>query len=157
MSSKRSRESSAPGRARCGSRPTGTLKRRTWRSRSFSTTRTTSLRLLLDTHVLIWVITGELALRDEAQAAIEDPGALVAVSAVSAWEIEIKRASGKLDAPRDLPERVAEPRFVPLTISREPRVPAGKLPPHHRDPFDWMLIAQAQVEGLTIVTRDARF
>src|SRR5512133_2908710 len=91
MSSKRSRESSAPGRARCGSRPTGTLKRRTWRSRSCSTARTTSLRLLLDTHVLIWVLTAERALGEEAQAAIEDPQGLVAVSAVSAWEIEIKQ------------------------------------------------------------------
>jgi PIN domain nuclease of toxin-antitoxin system len=119
--------------------------------------RTTSLRLLLDTHALIWVLTGERALAENAQAAIEDPEGLVAVSTVSAWEIEAKRAIGKLDAPRDLPERVAEARFVPLAITLEHAVAAGKLPLHHRDPFDRMLIAQAQLEGLTIVTRDPRF
>ncbi len=96
-------------------------------------------------------------LGEETQAAIDDPDGFVAVSAVSALEIEIKRALGKLDAPRDLPERVAEARFVPMAITLEHGVAAGKLPLHHRDPFDRMLIAQAQVEGLTIVTRDPRF
>lgn len=81
----------------------------------------------------------------------------MAVSAVSAWEIEIKRATGKLDAPRDLPERLEESRFVPLPITVEHGVAAGQLALHHRDPFDRMLIAQAQLEGLTLVTRDQRF
>jgi PIN domain nuclease of toxin-antitoxin system len=119
--------------------------------------RTRSLRLLLDTHALLWLLTGEGPLSDEAQAAIDDPDQFVGVSAVSAWEIEIKRASGKLEAPRDLPKRLEQARFVPLSITVEHGVAAGKLPLHHRDPFDRMLIAQAQLEGLTIVTRDPRF
>lgn len=79
------------------------------------------------------------------------------MSAVSAWEIEIKRGSGKLDAPRDLPKRLEQAQFVPISITVEHAVAAGKLPFHHRDPFDRMLIAQAQLEGLTIVTRDSQF
>ena len=103
------------------------------------------------------MLAGDRALGREARAEIEDPEALVAVSAVSAWEIEIKRAIGKLDAPRDLPRRVAEARFEPLSVTLEHGVAAGKLPLHHRDPFDRMLVAQAQLEGLTIVTSDPRF
>jgi PIN domain nuclease of toxin-antitoxin system len=79
------------------------------------------------------------------------------VSAVSAWEIEIKRATGKLDAPRDLENQVSGARFIPLSITLQHGIAAGALPMHHRDPFDRMLIAQAQLEGLTIVTRDPRF
>jgi PIN domain nuclease of toxin-antitoxin system len=79
------------------------------------------------------------------------------VSAVSPWEIEIKRATGKLKAPHDLPKRLRELGFAPLSITVEHGVAAGMLPLHHRDPFDRMLIAQAQLEGLTIVTRDPRF
>lgn len=106
---------------------------------------------------MLWLLTGERRLNDEAQAVIDDPEQFVGVSAVSAWEIEIKRASGKLDAPRDLPRRIKEARFVPLPITVEHAVAAGKLSLHHRDPFDRMLIAQARLEGLTIVTRDPSF
>jgi PIN domain nuclease of toxin-antitoxin system len=119
--------------------------------------RKTSLRLLLDTHVLVWLLVNERRVRPEARAAIRDPDQVVAVSAVSAWEIEIKRATGKLDAPRDLTQRLEDLRFVPLPITVEHGIAAGQLPLHHRDPFDRMLIAQAQLEGLTIVTRDPRF
>lgn len=115
------------------------------------------MRLLLDTHALLWALTNDERLKSETRAAIESPEHVVAVSAVSAWEIEIKRATGKLDPPRDLPEQVERGRFVPLPITIEHAVAAGALPPHHRDPFDRMLIAQAQLEGLTIVTRDRRF
>jgi PIN domain nuclease of toxin-antitoxin system len=107
--------------------------------------------------VLVWLLTDERRVRPEARAAIRDPEQFVAVSAVTAWEIEIKRATGKLDAPRDLPERLEETRFFPLPITVEHGVAAGQLPLHHRDPFDRMLIAQAQLEGLTIVTRDPGF
>ena len=113
--------------------------------------------LLLDTHALIWILSEDPRLTDEARAAIQNPEELVAVSPVSAWEIEIKRAIGKLDAPQDLLQQVAGARFVPLLITLEHAIAAGALPPHHRDPFDRMLIAQAQLEGLTIVTRDPRF
>ncbi len=78
------------------------------------------------------------------------------VSAASIWEIAIKRASGKLDAPENLLDKVAEARFIELGISFEHAIRAGALPPHHGDPFDRMLVAQAQSEGLTIVTGDER-
>jgi PIN domain nuclease of toxin-antitoxin system len=78
------------------------------------------------------------------------------VSAASVWEIAIKRASGKLKAPDDLLEQVAVARFAALGITFEHATLAGELPPHHGDPFDRMLIAQAQIENLTLVTGDAR-
>jgi PIN domain nuclease of toxin-antitoxin system len=78
------------------------------------------------------------------------------VSAVSVWEIAIKRASGKLRVPEDLLEKVADAGFGELDISFEHATLAGALPPHHGDPFDRMLIAQAQIEGLTLVTNDPR-
>lgn len=115
------------------------------------------MRLLLDTHVLIWILGSDPRLRAETRAAIEDIEHDIVVSAVSAWEIEIKRALGKLDAPRDLGEQLAGARFVQLAISVEHAIAAGSLPLHHRDLFDRMLVAQAQLEGLTIVTRDPRF
>jgi PIN domain nuclease of toxin-antitoxin system len=115
------------------------------------------VKLLLDTHALIWILSDDPELASEAREAITDPDAFVAVSPVSAWEIEIKRALGKLDAPHDLVQQVADARFVPLAITLEHAVIAGALPPHHHDPFDRMLIAQAQLEGLTIVSREPGF
>ena len=79
------------------------------------------------------------------------------MSAVTVWELEIKRASGKLKAPRQLLRRVEEEEFTPLAITLEHGVAAGELPSHHGDPFDRMLIAQARVERLIVVTRDPRF
>jgi PIN domain nuclease of toxin-antitoxin system len=79
------------------------------------------------------------------------------VSAASAWEISIKKALGKLTAPDDLEQQVQDGGFAPLPISIAHGVAAGRLPHHHEDPFDRMLIAQAFAEGLAIVTRDKRF
>lgn len=79
------------------------------------------------------------------------------MSAASAWEIAIKRAQGRLEAPQDLAAAVAKQSFRPLPIRFEHAAAAGDLPRHHRDPFDRMLIAQAMVEGLTIMTRDTSF
>lgn len=115
------------------------------------------MRVLVDTHVLIWVLVGDPRLQAEARAVIEHPEHDVIVSAVSAWEIEIKRALGKLDVPRDLVQQLASARFVQLAITVDHAVAAGSLPLHHRDLFDRMLVAQAQLEGLTIVTRDPCF
>jgi PIN domain nuclease of toxin-antitoxin system len=78
------------------------------------------------------------------------------VSAATAWEIEIKRALGKLDAPDDLADALAAGGYRPLPVSILHATIAGRLPPHHRDPFDRMLVAQAKLEGLTIVTGDRR-
>lgn len=79
------------------------------------------------------------------------------MSTASLWEIEIKVASGKLDIEVELLDEVIKAGFPMLAILAEHAVAAARLPLHHRDPFDRMLIAQAQVEGLTIVTRDPRF
>jgi PIN domain nuclease of toxin-antitoxin system len=114
------------------------------------------VRLLLDTHALLWWLADE-SLHPGAQDAIADPANLVAVSAASAWEISIKKALGKLAAPDDLEQQVEAGGFVPLPISIAHGTAAGQLPHHHDDPFDRMLIAQAFAEGLTIVTRDKRF
>ena len=114
------------------------------------------MRLLLDTHALLWWLADE-GLVTEARDAIADPANLVAVSAVSAWEISIKKALGKLAAPDDLEQQVQQGGFLPLPISIAHAIAAGQLARHHEDPFDRMLIAQAFAEGLTIVTRDKRF
>ena len=114
------------------------------------------MRLLLDTHALLWWLADE-GLTTPAQNAIADPGNLVLVSAATAWEISIKKALGKLAAPDDLEHQVQAGGFSPLPISIAHGVAAGQLPRHHEDPFDRMLIAQALADGLTIVTRDKRF
>lgn len=113
-----------------------------------------SVELLLDTHVLLWWLADDPRLGAGARAAIADPDALVAVSAASAWEIAIKSAAGKLRAPPELEQQLRRERFVPLPIRVAHAVRAGELPPHHADPFDRMLVAQAELESLTIVTRD---
>jgi PIN domain nuclease of toxin-antitoxin system len=109
---------------------------------------------LLDTNALLWTIGDRSRIRPDALAAIEAPTNLVAVSPVSPWEIEIKRALGKLRAPNDLGQQLERAGFVPLPITVAHGLAAGALPLHHRDPFDRMLVAQAQLEGMTIVTRD---
>ncbi len=114
------------------------------------------MRLLLDTHALLWWLADE-SLTAEARNAIADPANLVAVSAASAWEISIKKALGKLTAPDDLEQQVHVGGFLLLPISIGHAVAAGQLDRHHEDPFDRMLVAQALAEGLTIVTRDKRF
>ncbi len=73
------------------------------------------------------------------------------------WEITVKRALGKLTAADDLPDRILEGGFEWLDVSSRHAWQVGALAPHHRDPFDRLLIAQALVEGLPIVTADARF
>ena len=114
------------------------------------------MRLLLDTHALLWWLADE-GLTDQARDAIADPANLIMVSAASAWEISIKKALGKLAAPDDLEDQIYEGGFNALPISIAHAIAAGQLPRHHEDPFDRMLIAQAFAEGLTVVTRDKRF
>ena len=113
------------------------------------------MRLLLDTHILIWWLTDDPALPASARAAIGDPRSEVFVSAATFWEIAIKHALGRLDFPVSrMATTLAEAGFTPLAITLEHSILAGSLPPHHHDPFDRMLIAQAQHEGLTIVSVD---
>jgi PIN domain nuclease of toxin-antitoxin system len=113
------------------------------------------VKLLLDTHVLLWWLD-ESTITPGAQAAIERSRNPVCVSAVSAWELGIKVGLGKLKLPERLSRRLSEERFTPLPVTIEHGLRVGELPLHHKDPFDRLLVAQAQLEGLTIVTRDPR-
>lgn len=117
--------------------------------------RESAVNLLLDTHTLIWALEDNPTLSTAARAAIVDGENTVFVSAVSVWEISIKKALGKLEAPDTLLEEIERLRLTPLEISLEHADRAGKLPALHLDPFDRMLVAQAQAEQLTLVTRDA--
>jgi len=111
-------------------------------------------RLLLDTHAFLWWLSDDAALGANARAAIADGRNEIFVSAASVWEISIKQALGKLHAPDDLEKVVEDESFNRLPISLFHAEAAGKLPPLHHDPFDRMLVAQAQAEGLVIVTAD---
>ena len=112
-------------------------------------------RFLLDTHTLIWALDGGERLGAAVNDAITDPDNAVFVSVVSAWEMAIKRAIGKLDTPDDLAGAVAALGFVELLVTFQHAERAGRLPLLHRDPFDRMLVAQAQAENLTLITGDA--
>jgi PIN domain nuclease of toxin-antitoxin system len=112
--------------------------------------------LLLDTHALLWSLGDEQRLSPAAHEVLSGGEVPVYVSAASLWEIAIKRASGKLEAPEELMEEIAGARFTELRVTFAHALLAGALPPHHADPFDRMIVAQAQAEGLAIVTRDAR-
>jgi PIN domain nuclease of toxin-antitoxin system len=114
------------------------------------------LRLLLDTHVLIWWARRE-PLQEAARDAIADPSNRVVVSAVSIWEAEIKAVAGRLRLGRNLAREAEVRGFEQLAITFAHSVHAAHLPAHHGDPFDRMLVAQAQLESLTLVTRDPVF
>lgn len=115
------------------------------------------MNLLLDTRVFLWAVDDNPNLSPAAKSAILDGRNIVYVSAATAWEIAIKRGLGKLKIPRsDYLEELRLHRFTALDITTEHALSVERLPPHHKDPFDRMLIAQAQEEHLTIVTRDHR-
>lgn len=106
---------------------------------------------------MLWWLEDSPALGQAARAAIGKGTNQVFVSAASAWEIEIKVALGKLKAPRDLEKALALNRFEPLSMTVGHAIAAGRLPRHHEDPFDRMLIAQSKIERLTVVTSDRYF
>ncbi len=110
--------------------------------------------LLLDTHALLWWLGDDPKLGAEARASIEKRTNAVYVSAAAAWEIAVKRAAGKLEAPGDIEEWLADEGFVALPIQVAHAVAAADLPLHHKDPFDRVMIAQAQLEDLTLLARD---
>lgn len=115
------------------------------------------MNLLLDTHVFLWAVDDNSKLSAEAKAAILDGRNIVYVSAATAWEISIKRGLGKLNTPQtDYLEELRLHRFTPLNITTEHALAVERLPTHHKDPFDRILIAQAVEERLTIITHDRR-
>jgi PIN domain nuclease of toxin-antitoxin system len=117
---------------------------------------TQTISLLLDTHVFLWWQAGDPRLGGEVKERLAD-APLVFVSAASAWEAAIKIALGRLRLPETVEEGVEEAGFskLPVTFAHAERV--AVLPRHHADPFDRLLIAQAQQEGLTLVTHDREF
>lgn len=112
-------------------------------------------RVLLDTHVLLWWLADHRSLGKKARDIIANERNSIYVSAVSIWEIAIKRKKGLLSAPDDMDDIVGEEGFEPLCITLFHGQHAGALPEIHRDPFDRMLVAQAQAEGMEIMTKDA--
>ncbi|MEL7465185.1 MAG: type II toxin-antitoxin system VapC family toxin [Pseudomonadota bacterium] len=111
------------------------------------------MAFLIDTHVLIWDTVGDPRL-DPSHRKVLNSDAALFVSAVTLWEVEIKRMGGKLRLSPDFCEGVLEDPFEIVDISADHAIAAGRLPLIHRDPFDRMLVAQAQSEGLTILTAD---
>jgi PIN domain nuclease of toxin-antitoxin system len=112
------------------------------------------MNLLLDTCVLLWWLGADPTLSPKANSAIAEGNNLVLISAAVIWEIRIKQSLGKLEIPSNFRQVLDRQPFEMLSINAEHAHAVGVLPPLHRDPFDRMLIAQAKVERLTIVTRD---
>jgi len=113
------------------------------------------LRLLLDTHILLWWLTQSEQLTRRARSTIVGADA-VFVSAASAWEMAIKASIGKLKTPDDLEAQMRANRFIELPVKVSHAIVAAELPRLHGDPFDRMLVAQAAAESLTLLTADAR-
>jgi len=114
------------------------------------------MKLLVDTHVVLWALNDDPRLSGPHRQLLNSDATLV-VSAVTIWEISIKRASGKLKAPAAISEVIANAGCLPLAITWAHADLAGRLPMHHADPFDRLLIAQAKLEDMPIITADAAF
>jgi PIN domain nuclease of toxin-antitoxin system len=116
------------------------------------------VKLLLDSHAFLWWLADDPKLSAEAKQAVADPSSIVHVSAATVWELSIKATLGKLDLDgADLVKEIEENDFVELPMTARHALAAATLPQHPDDPLDRMLIAQAQIEGLTVVTRDPDF
>ena len=116
------------------------------------------MRLILDTHVLLWWLADDRRLKGPERRAIADRDALVYVSAVTVWEIAIKRSLGRLDLDVEvLEQELVGGGMIELPMKWRHAKVAAALPHHHEDPFDRMLVAQAQAEGLTLVSYDRAF
>jgi PIN domain nuclease of toxin-antitoxin system len=110
-------------------------------------------KFLLDTSVLILWLAGSDRLAAPIAERINAGGGEVVVSAVAGWEIAAKQAAGKLVCPDDIEEQLAASDFTVLAVTLHHALAAGRLPPHHTDPFDRLMLAQAKCEGLTFITR----
>ncbi len=119
------------------------------------------MNVLLDTQCWLWMEAAPERLSSDARGIVLNPSHTLFLSAASAWEIAIKHALGKLTLPapphRYVPTRLRRSQISPLQVEHDHALRTGLLPPHHRDPFDRLLIAQAQVERMTILTTDPQF
>ncbi|CNH93728.1 PilT domain-containing protein [Yersinia aldovae] len=114
-------------------------------------------RLLIDTHVFIWWLTNDPSLNSLTRSVISKGGNIVYVSTITPWEISIKHSIGKLEFDADIDEAMERNNFYALSISHAHAEQAGNLPRHHGYPFNRMLIAQSQMEGLILVSADTAF
>ncbi|ODG96868.1 twitching motility protein PilT [Nostoc sp. KVJ20] len=115
------------------------------------------MELLLDTCAVIWSLEDNSCLLPEVRKQISDSSNKVVVSAVSVWEIEIKRKKGQFKTPDNLIQAIIDTDFSFLSITEHHAVKAALLPEHHKDPFDRLLIAQAILEKMIIITSDTQF
>jgi PIN domain nuclease of toxin-antitoxin system len=115
------------------------------------------VNLSLDTHVLLWWLDDNPALKHETRRQIMDDRNLVAVSVAVIWEIRIKQSIGKIEIDSSFLDIVRRQGFELLTITADHAFAVGALPIHHRDPFDRLIIAQARLEDFTVVTHDSEF
>ena len=126
-----------------------------------SSGQSAQVRILLDTHTFLWWNDASPRLSKKARALLADPANTLLLSVVSAWELVLKAQAGKLRLPETpsvyVPTRMAHYAMVGLPIALAHVLAAASLPRHHRDPFDRLLIAQATIEGVPILTADPEF
>jgi len=115
------------------------------------------MRCLLDTHILLWAVSAPDRIAVDSLAMLRDPATSLVFSAASIWEVAIKNALDRADFrvdPRKLRDGLLRNGYTELAIRSEHAIAAGALPAIHNDPFDRMLVAQAQMEGITLLTND---
>jgi PIN domain nuclease of toxin-antitoxin system len=116
------------------------------------------VKVLLDTHCFLWMQASPEKLSESARSIVEDLGNELVLSAASSWEIAVKFALGKLPLPMPpdeyVPARMASSGALGLPVEHVHALQVARLPHHHRDPFDRLLVAQAMVEGMPILTAD---
>jgi PIN domain nuclease of toxin-antitoxin system len=112
------------------------------------------MRLLIDTHVLLWWLDGSDKLAEDTANVIADEANDTVVSVATVWEISIKQSIGKLKIDGDLRQHMRDQFFRELPVTGDHAAAVRDLPWHHKDPFDRLLVAQARCEGLTLVTAD---
>ena len=115
------------------------------------------MRLLIDSHALLWILSSPQQLSAHARSALGDPANERFVSVAALWEIAIKVSVGKLSIPMTLDAAIIHSASTSLAITIDHAKRVQTLPFHHRDPFDRMMIAQAMEDGLMVVTRDRHF
>lgn len=116
---------------------------------------------MLDTHAWLWMIAEPERFSAQTTALLENPANELLLSSASSWEIAIKHSLGKLFLPappaKYVPEQIAKTGVTPVSVEHSHALRVSGLPPHHRDPFDRLLVAQAELEGATLLTADPQF